>query len=327
VKSRLLLAALFTLAVSSAQTAVATDSELQLSRKQLRSASDDAIKEFEAPAMGAYTLDGGDQISIDVWGRSELSGKHIIGPDGEVTLPIAGAIDLLGKTREEAEAAITKALLRYYSDLAVTVRVEQYASFRVLVLGRVGAPGALNFDRQPTLLDALTKAVGLPVGGNAADSAGLVRCAVFRGRNKALWIDLKPLLGQGRLDLNIRLARNDVIYLPDAADRLVYVLGYVRTPGAVHLTPTMSLLDALALAGGPTEDAAVEHMNFIRPSLDKQIEVPMQTLLKGAGKLNYSLEEGDILYVPQRGLARFGYVLQKFSPLTGFAVFGSLAKP
>jgi hypothetical protein len=68
-------------------------------------------------------------------------------------------------------------------------------------------------------------------------------------------------------------------------------------------------------------------MNFIRPSLDKQVEVPMQTLLKGGGKLNYSLEEGDILYVPQRGLARFGYVLQKFSPLTGFAVFGSLAKP
>ena len=301
--------------------------ELQLPHKERKNATQDVIEQFEAPEMGAYQLDDGDQISVDVWGRPELSGKHLIGPDGQITIPIAGMITVSGKSREEAETAIKEALGHYYSDLAITVRVDQYASFRVMMLGRVGIPGALTFDRQPTLLDALTKAAGLPVGGGTAQNTALVRCAIFRGRDKMIWIDLKPLLAQGNLAYNIRLARNDIIYLPDADDRLVYVLGNVRTPGAVHLTPTMSLMDALSLAGGPTEDASLAHMAFIRPSIGKQVEVPMKTLLAGGGRLNYSLEEGDILYVPPRGMARFGYVLQKLSPLTGFAILGSAVRP
>ena len=302
-------------------------SELRLPHKERNAASEDVIKQFEAPDLGSYRLDDGDQISVDVWGRPELSGKHLIGPDGQITLPVAGPIVVSGKSREETEQTIKNSLSKYYADLAVTVRVDQYSSFRVMMLGRVGVPGALTFDRQPTLLDALTKAAGLPIGGGTSQNTALVRCAIFRGVDKVIWIDLQPLLVQGNLAYNIRLARNDVIYLPDANDRLVYVLGDVKTPGAVHLTPAMSLLDALSLAGGPTEDASLSHMAFIRPSIGKQVEIPMKTLLEGAGRANYSLEEGDILYVPPRGLAKFGYVMQKISPITAFAILGSVARP
>jgi polysaccharide export outer membrane protein len=304
-----------------------TSDAFQLPRQDRRNAAEDVIRQFEAPESESYRMDNGDDLSVDVWGRPELTGKHTIGPDGKITMPLIGSMQLAGKTREEAQAIISGALSKYYSDLSVTVGVDHYNSFRVFVLGRVGVPGAVVFDRQPTLLDVLAKSASLPIGGVSTDKSSLVRCAVFRGRERAIWIDLKPLLNQGRLDLNIRLARNDVVYLPDANDQLVYVLGFVKTPGGIHLTPSMSLMDALSLAGGPTEDAALQHMVLVRPRSGQKLEIPFKSLLDPKIRINYSLEEGDILYVPPRLMQKVGYVLQRVSSVTGFAVLGTIAKP
>jgi polysaccharide biosynthesis/export protein len=297
-----------------------------LPAKENKNATADIIHAFEAPETNAYEMSDGDQVFVDVFGRPELSGRHIIGPDGRITLPLVGPLVLSGKTREEAQTAITESLTRYYSDLSVTVRIDQYSSFRIMVLGRVGSPGPVTFDHQPTLLEAITKAVALPVGGFGADKSNMVRCAIFRGRDRVIWIDLKQLLTQEQLDLNIRLARNDLLYLPDANDQLIYVLGYVKTPGAIHLTPSMSFLDALSLAGGPTEDSEPNHISLIRPNAEQQVEVPFKQILAGRNNLNYSLEEGDILYVPPRKMAKFGYVMQRISPISSFAILGTLAR-
>ncbi len=147
------------------------------------------VSAFSAPAESSYTLASGDEIFIEVWGRAELSGHHVIGPDGRITLPVAGILKITDLTREQAQKQIASAWSPYYTDLAVTVRVEKYSSYRIYVLGRVSSPGALQFESQPTLLEVLTRAGSLPVGGAGAEKAGLVRCAVFRGKKKLCgWI-------------------------------------------------------------------------------------------------------------------------------------------
>jgi len=45
--------------------------------------------------------------------------------------------------------------------------------------------------------------------------------------------------------------------------------------------------------------------------------------MAGDRELNSSLEEGDIIFVPKRGFARFGYVMQKASPISTFAILGN----
>ncbi len=282
------------------------------------------VNQFEAPVLTSYTLGAGDEIAVDVWNHPELSGKHVIGPDGKITLPVAGVIGLVDLTREQARDAIAASLLHFYSDLAVTLRVDRYTSYRVFVLGRVGAPGALQFDAQPTLLDVVTRAVTLPIGGIGADKAALGRCAIIRGRDRMIWIDLKVLFNQGDMAGNIRLERNDLVYMPDAGDQLVYVLGEVKHPGAFRLTPTMSFLDAFTQAGGVTEDAADTKIEVVRSETGEQREFRLQDLLNVPQALNFGLEEGDIIYVPRRNLAKFGYVLQKTASLAGFAVLGTV---
>jgi polysaccharide export outer membrane protein len=282
------------------------------------------VKRFEAPPMTSYTLGDGDEITVDVWNHPELSGKHIVGPDGKITVPISGTVKVADLTREDAQQAIAASLTRYYSDLSVTMRVDRYTSYRIYILGRAGVPGILQFDAQPTLLDVVTRASAIPGATTGLDKAGLGRCAILRGRDEIIWVDLRALFGAGNLALNIRLARNDMVYLPDNGDGLVYVLGEVKKPGAFHFTPTMSFLDAFSQAGGSTEDASENKIEVIRSVSGVQRELRLTDLLSGPEHLNFALQEGDILYVPRRTMAKFGYVLQKTSPLAAFSVLATV---
>jgi polysaccharide export outer membrane protein len=284
------------------------------------------VRAFEAPLVKSYTLEAGDEITIEVWGHAELSGHHILGPDGRITLPVAGDLNIVGLTRDDAERAISAAFSKFYSDLAATIRIDRYTSFHIYVLGRVGNPGAIQFESQPTLLDAITRAGALPVNNNGGEKTTLTRCAVIRGRDKVVWVDLRNLLNHGDLSLNIRLARNDLVYIPDSGDQVVYVLGQVQHPGSIRMTPDMSFLDAFTQAGGVTEDAASQKIDIVRGSNGTNREFSLKELLANPKELNFSLNEGDIIYVPMRTLGKLGYVLQKTSPISGFAVIGSALK-
>ncbi len=283
----------------------------------------DLLRQFEPEAETDYHLGEGEEIDVNVWGRPELSGKHTIGPDGKITVPYAGAIKVAGFSRDEAAALALEKWKTLYEDLRVTVNVAKYDSNRIFVLGRVAAPGLLRFDYQPTLLEAVTRAGGLPIGGIGAEKAALTRCMVFRGRDKLVWIDLKSLLNGSNLGLNIRLQRNDVLYIPDSDDQLVYVLGEVQRPGAIRLTPDMTFLDALAQAGGPTRDASKGSMKLIRHSAGLEREISLNDLTNATRNPNVSMNEGDILYLSRSGMAKVGYFLQQIGPLTGWMVFGS----
>ncbi|NJN46964.1 MAG: polysaccharide export protein [Candidatus Competibacteraceae bacterium] len=278
-----------------------------------QTATDDlaALRAFSAEEQTVYRLGSGDEIFIEVAGRPELSGKHLIGPDGQLTLPIAGPVQVGELSREAAANVLLKALEPYYLDLAVTVRIERYGSNRVIVLGRVENPGVLRFDTPPTLLEALAQAGGLPL---LRKEQLLTRCAVIRG-DRILWVDLKRLL-TGDLALNIRLQRDDVVYIPDAFDTAIYVLGAVLKPGAYRLTPQMSFLDALGQAGGPNVDANIRSLHVIRPSAGLNLSFAMEELLQPNPTLNVALEEGDILYVPRSGVAKVGYILDRLNPFS-----------
>lgn len=294
--------------------------------QQTKYTDDDILKLFEASAEAPYTLGEGDVLAIDFWDRPQLSHQHIIGPDGNISLPAFGPLKIAGLTREAATQLINDSLSSYFLNPSASLRIEQYVSNRVFILGRVSNPGALQFDTMPTLLEAVTRAGSLPIGGIGADKATLTRCAVFRGKERVVWIDLKSLLN-GNLNLNLNLQRNDVVYIPDSNDQLVYVLGEVKNPGAYNLTPEMSFLDAVSLAGGPTREAATSRIQVIRTGQNLRKNINFQKMLKGKNKDNVLLEENDIVYVPPSGLSTFSYALRQINPFTSLLLLGAALSP
>jgi len=84
--------------------------------------------------------------------------------------------------------------------------------------------------------------------------------------------------------------------------RSVLVVGEVRSPGKVQLTGlTMSLLEALALAGSPTSAAANEVIVVHTPKpgeAAKEITVNRRDLELGRAGLDVTLQDGDLINVP-----------------------------
>ena len=58
------------------------------------------LRKFEPAANEEYTLGPGDEISIQFPGRPEMATKDVIGPDGRITLPFKGPIEIANLTRE-----------------------------------------------------------------------------------------------------------------------------------------------------------------------------------------------------------------------------------
>lgn len=282
-----------------------------------------ALQQFEGSPEEEYTVGDGDEIDIQVLGRPELSGTQLVGPDGRITLPVAGPFEIRNMTREAAAKAVAASFERYYTSVDVTVRVSKYGSNRILVLGHVAHPGVLFFDNAPTLLEALTKSPAPSTTGTDSVSSLPRRCAIFRGKDQAVWIDVKSMLEEEGSLVSLRLRRDDVLYVPDEQDDLVSVLGEVQHPGMVKLEPRTTMLDVLAKSGGLTPAAGSARIEIVRPSTGARREVAFKDLLDPNKTVESSLQRGDVIYVQKGTMAKFEYALQQLAPLSSVLLFSS----
>jgi polysaccharide export outer membrane protein len=302
--------------------ALSTLAHAQVAEPQLKANPLDTLRRFEPAADEEYRLGKGDEISVDFPGRADLAAKLVVGPDGRITLPLAGDVVMAGRTRGEAAKAIDDALSSYYTNLAAQVTVTKYTSNKVLVLGAVEKPGEITFDGTPTLLEALSRG-GLETGPNKAAQIP-ERCAIYRGQNEVVWVDLKKLIDSGNAMADLRLRRDDVVYVPNSGERFVSVLGQVQHAGAIELTSSSTLVSVLAQAGGFTEPAGNKpHIQIVDPETGTSQIISMKDVLNPAKSLEITLKPGEIIFVPQSGMFRATYAVERLSPvITAAALIG-----
>lgn len=277
------------------------------------------LEELENPV---YTIGRGDVLNIQAVGRPEVSGKQVVGPDGRITVSVVGDMDVSNRTREEAREQIERELRQYYTYLRITLSVDEYVSNFVTVLGRVERAGMQRFPHPPTLAEVLAGAGAMPI---LDKQATLTRCAIMRGRDKLIWVDLKSLLN-GDPAYNMRMKRGDIIFIPDSADTAIYVMGQVIKPGSYRLTPRMTLLDAIAQAGGLHEDANTKEIGIYRAGIQQIQVISLEELIDPSRAVNYAMEDGDVVFVPRSGLGEFGYAMRQISPSLGILNFGLTVK-
>ena len=130
------------------------------------------IEDAQPDPHEEYLLGAGDDIVVTVAGRPELSGAHIVGPDGRITLPVVGTVNVGEKSRDDAAKSIDDTLGKYYSgSMSSTVEVTKYGSNHILLLGAIEKPGLITFDQPPSLLEAITKG-GAVVNADKSGSDG-----------------------------------------------------------------------------------------------------------------------------------------------------------
>lgn len=82
--------------------------------------------------------------------------------------------------------------------------------------------------------------------------------------------------------------------------KVVYLLGEVVKRGPVEMTPGMTLLEAIASAGGLTDFANQRKLYILRSDSGTQQRIPVnyKQALKTGGALNLVLRPGDTIVVP-----------------------------
>ncbi len=283
-------------------------------------ASKEELALLEEDLNPIYTIGKGDVLKVEVMGRPELNNpKAVVSPDGKISVPLLGSVTVEDQTPDAAQKQIQKGLSQYYKYLVTTVYIEEFTSMYVTVVGRTERSGAQKFSHPPTIMDVLASTGAMPI---LDKTATLTKCAIIRGRDKVIWLNLKSLM-QGDVAYNMRLKRGDIVYIPDSADTAVYVLGWVKTPGSYRLTPRMSILDAISQAGGLTEDADIDSISVYRNGSDEVFTFSLYELMDPARKINFGMEDGDVIYANRSGMGTFGYYLRQVSPAINFLLFGA----
>ena len=143
-----------------------------------------------------------------------------------------------------------------------------------------------------------------------------------------VWVELKELIESGNTLADLRLRRDDVVYVPNGGERFVSVLGQVQHAGAVPLTGTSTLTSVLAQAGGFTDAAGNKpHIQIVDPATGTSRVITMSDLLNPAKSLEITLKPGEIIFVPQSKFFRATYAVERLSPMITAAALVGVGLP
>jgi len=91
------------------------------------------------------------------------------------------------------------------------------------------------------------------------------------------------------------------VLIKEQTSKKIYVLGQVGHPGTFSYTPSMSVVEAITVAGGFTPLAAKNDTTLTRNEAGKKttLKVPVADIGEGRAR-NVFLQPGDIISVPER---------------------------
>jgi polysaccharide export outer membrane protein len=312
-----------------AQTSAEINERLQQASEKLTSSAAEV-------ANTESTIGPDDLLNISVFEAPEMNCAVRVSTGGEISLPLLGTVHAAGLTPRELGYLLQGVLHNsFMKDPHVGVFVQELQSHAVSVVGAVKMPGVFQIRGSKTVIEVLSLAQGLtddagdtvlimrgtgtpaPIGANRLNLAATAPVAAQPGeilpsanpasiaspekKNEIVEINLKRLLESDDSALNVAVFPGDIVKVPRAG--IVYVVGEVIKPGGFVLqnNERISVLQALALAEGPTHTSAVRSARIIRtdPATGRRTEIPTNISRIFSGKApDTFLQAKDVVFVP-----------------------------
>ena len=259
-------------------------------------------------------------MNISVFEAPEMNCTVRVSANGDISFQLLGAVHAAGLTPRELETVLQGLLRRtYMKDPHVGVFLQELQSHPISVVGALKTPGVFQIREARSLIEVLSMAGGL--SDDAGDTVLIMRGAAnvpfpqpgdvparasasqptAEGRKEITEINLKKLLDSADSSMNVMVRPGDIVKVPRAG--IVYVVGEVQKPGGFVLqnNENISVLQALALAEGPTHTSAISRARLIRtdPATGKRTETPLNLGRIFSGKApDEILQPKDIVFVP-----------------------------
>ena len=236
----------------------------------------------------------GDLVEVSVFAVPELATKTRISGSGDIYLPLIDYVHVADLTLDEAQELIQKRLEDggFVRGPHVTIFVDESASQSITVVGEVSRPGPVSAIGERRLYDIISAAGGL------TEKAGRAVTIEHRGdpEHKVV-VQVSSNLAEN-MESNVPVQAGDTVIVSRAG--IVYVVGDVARPsGFIIEDNSITVLKALALAGGSTKTSSLNKTKILRqsPAGMQEISVQLKKILYAKAP-DVPLVKGDVLFIP-----------------------------
>ena len=251
-----------------------------------------------------YIIAPDDVLNINVVNFQNLCTQGVVLPDGNITVPLLGAVSVKGKTVTEVAKLLQKEWNKYVVDPVVSVSVSQKRKAEVVVNGFAARVGALDFRPGMHVTDAFAQVGGAPAGD-------LTKVTLTRRSGETMTLDVSEPEKIKGTDKDILLTEGDILFVPERRLQ-VSVVGEVMRPGSFDYKDDMTVLDLMGLSGGVKPSADLDNATLLQGG--KETKLDLDALLRrGDMSVNCKLKAQDRIMIPE--LQNRTYV------------FGAVAKP
>jgi polysaccharide biosynthesis/export protein len=271
---------------------------LLLGTLEQATAAQPAGQETTRPLSHDYIVGAQDVLKVTVFGVAELTRDVTVDTDGTFDFPLIGRVKAAGLTVRAIETELKARLSKgFLVNPTVTVDVGAYRSQTVYVLGEVRDPGRKTLAGNASIMSAVaeagftTNAGSYVIISHRPAGSGSTEGPVLPTDTGAAQIRVnRKDLEMGRA-MNVRLQDGDTIFVPKA--ETFFISGFVRSPGSFAIDGDLNVLQALALAGGATDQAAQNRITIDRVIDGKLTHVKITSLTD-------PVKPGDTIIVPRR---------------------------
>ena len=162
--------------------------------------------------QGDYKLQPGDSVEVQYRFTPEFNAKALIQPDGQIAIPIAGAVHVGGLTVAEARAAIAAKAAARLRDPEVILLLTDFVKPTFTLAGEVAKPGRYDLRGGLTAVDAIA------IGGGFNRSAKHSQVLLVRRLNDEFAdvrvVDLKRIMHLNGIQEDVRLQNGDLLIVP-----------------------------------------------------------------------------------------------------------------
>ncbi len=173
----------------------------------------DYAKEYD-PRKNEYVIGAADGLNINVWQNADLSTTAVVRPDGTITLPLVGDIQVAGKTPSQVRDDIKVQISQFVKAEAaiVTVAVTAIESYRFTVTGAVANPGSFSASYYVSIAEAIAMAGG-PTRFADTSQIEIIRTSQ-NGKQRRIPIDYDDISTRRRPEANLILVAGDTVFIP-----------------------------------------------------------------------------------------------------------------
>tara|TARA_X000000950_G_scaffold14462_1_gene15626 strand:+ start:635 stop:3274 length:2640 start_codon:yes stop_codon:yes gene_type:complete len=211
-----------------------------------------------------YLISPGDEIRIIIYGNNSLEVKVTVDRNGNINIRDYGLFFAAGMSFKTLKERLKIFLGKYLSGLVsspqktfMDVALTQLKPTKVVVLGQVNSPGPHLLTTSSSALSALYAAGGVRFSGS------LREIVIYRNNKEYKKIDLYEYITSGKLQGDVTLTNNDVIFVPNRKNS-IELTGELRRSSIYEMLESENLSDLINYSGGLLPTTQTNKVNIQR---------------------------------------------------------------